>query len=64
MYTIKDINFDIYIYIIIYMLSILFIINLTNYTLVSDFITNIISFIYIYIYINTYIHIYIIYIYI
>ena len=49
MYTIKDIHFDIYIYIIIYMLSILFIINLTNYTLVSDFITNIISFIYIYI---------------
>ena len=48
MYTIKDINFDIYI-IIIYMLYILFIINLTNYTLVSDFITNIISFIYIYI---------------
>ena len=35
------------------MSSILFIINLTNYTIVSDFITNIISFIYIYIYINT-----------
>ena len=53
MYTIKYINFDIYI-LIIYMLSILFIINLTNYTLVSDFITNIISFIYIYIYIYIY----------
>ena len=36
------------------MLSILFIINLTNYTLVSDFITNIIMFIYIYIYIYIY----------